>query len=211
MVWPTWPLWPHADAQRRRLLRTSEHHLGRSAAEGTGSGARVDHCGADVGGDSDSPLRERKVRGRQTRRPTANAVLTTVVDTWGRSWTPRCSSRSSDLIRRTVVDSRGPGHSPENRMVTSRWSPVSRRCGPAASRSAAATRLDQAELARCSALPWSARDSPGNCAAVAGRPLHLGYGYAGRQLERHPALHGLTGSDLELTVAELGEVLRDGR
>jgi len=143
--------WPHADAQRRRLLRTSEHHLGRSAAEGAGSGARVDHCGADVGGDSDSPLRERKVRGRQTRRPTANAVLTTVVDTWGRSWTPRCSSRSSDLIRRTVVDSRGPGHSPENRMVTSRWSPVSRRCGPAASRSAAATRLDQAELARCSA------------------------------------------------------------
>src|SRR6476659_10011950 len=150
-------------------------------------------------------------QGSRIQRRAANAVLTAVVDTWGRSWTPRCPGGSSGLLRWPAVDSRGPGRSPENRMVTSRWLPVSRRCGLAASRSAAATRLDQAELTRCSALPWSARDSPGDCAAVAGRPLHLGYGYAGRQFERHPALHGLTGSDLELTVAELGEVLSDGR
>ena len=57
----------------------------------------------------DSPPREWKVGGIQ--RPAANAVLTTVVDAWGRSWTPRCPSRSSGLIRRTAVDSRGPGHS----------------------------------------------------------------------------------------------------
>ena len=51
------------------------------------------------------------------QRPAANAVLTTVVDAWGRSWTPRCLIRSSDLIRWTVVDSRGPRHSPEKRKV----------------------------------------------------------------------------------------------
>ena len=38
-----------------------------------------------------------------------------VVDACGRSWTPRCPSRSSGLIRRTVMDSCGPEHSPENR------------------------------------------------------------------------------------------------
>src|SRR5689334_346170 len=54
------------------------------------------------------------------QRPAANAVLTTVVDTWGRSWTLRCPSRSSGLIRRTAVDSCGPGHSPEKRKVTAR-------------------------------------------------------------------------------------------
>jgi hypothetical protein len=47
--------------------------------------------------------------------PVANAVPTTVVDTWGRSWTPRCPSRSSDLLRWPVMGSRGPGHSPEKR------------------------------------------------------------------------------------------------
>ena len=53
--------------------------------------------------------------GTGYREPAANAVLTTVVDTWGRSWTPGCPSRSSGLIRRTAVDSRGPGRSPEKR------------------------------------------------------------------------------------------------
>ena len=54
-----------------------------------------------------------KVTGYMGRA--ANAVLTTVVDVWGRSWTPRCLSRSSGLIRWTVVDSCGRGRSPENR------------------------------------------------------------------------------------------------
>lgn len=62
----------------------------------------------------DSPPRERKVRGRRTQRRAANAVLTTVVDTGGRPWTPRSPSRSSGLLRRTAVDSRGPGHSLES-------------------------------------------------------------------------------------------------
>jgi hypothetical protein len=51
------------------------------------------------------------------QRPAANAVLTTAVDTWGRFWMPRCPSRSSGLIRRTAVDSCGPGRSPEKQKV----------------------------------------------------------------------------------------------
>src|SRR5215472_13351014 len=73
--------------------------------------------GKRVGDDDDSWQDKRKVRGRRVQRPAANAVLTTAVDTWGRSWTPRCPSRSSGLLRRTAVDSRGPGNSPENREV----------------------------------------------------------------------------------------------
>jgi hypothetical protein len=37
---------------------------------------------------------ERKVRGRRTQRPAANTVLTTAVETWGRSWTPRCPEQA---------------------------------------------------------------------------------------------------------------------
>jgi hypothetical protein len=66
--------------------------------------------GKRVGGNGDSPLGERKVRARRVQRPDANTVLTTAVDTWGRSGTPRCPNRSSGLIRRTVVDSRGLAH-----------------------------------------------------------------------------------------------------
>jgi hypothetical protein len=62
-----------------------------------------------------TPPQKRKVRGRRIQRPAANAVLTTALDTLGRSWTPRCPGRSSGLIRRTAMDSRGPGHSPEKR------------------------------------------------------------------------------------------------
>jgi hypothetical protein len=65
---------------------------------------------------SDSPPRERKVDLR-IERPAANAVLTTVVYTWSRSWTPRYPSESSGLFRRAAMDSRGPRHSPENRKV----------------------------------------------------------------------------------------------
>src|SRR5262249_7069318 len=72
---------------------------------------------AEVSRKLDSPSQERKVSGHRIQGPAANAVLTTVVDTWGRSWTPRCPIRSSGLIRRTVVDSRGPGHSPEKQKV----------------------------------------------------------------------------------------------
>ena len=123
-------------------LRVSKPlHIGFRNEEANASGSSRGDA-IEVNTRPDSPPRERKVKGRGYRGPTANAVLTTVVDAWGRSWTPRCPSRSSGLIRRTAVDSRGRGHSPENRMVTSRWSPFSRRYGPAASRSAAATRLD---------------------------------------------------------------------
>ena len=72
-----------------------------------------------LGGDGspDPTPREGSGRSRATayRGPAANAVLTTVVDTWGRAWTPGCPSRSSGLLRRTATDSRGPGHSPEKR------------------------------------------------------------------------------------------------
>jgi hypothetical protein len=53
--------------------------------------------------------------GSRIQRPAANAVLTTVVDAQGRSWTPKCPRSSSGLIRRTAVDSCGPGRSPEKR------------------------------------------------------------------------------------------------
>jgi len=55
--------------------------------------------------------------GFETKGPPANAVLTTVVDAWGQPWTPRCPSASSGLLRRSVVDSSGPEHSPEKRTV----------------------------------------------------------------------------------------------
>ena len=54
---------------------------------------------------------------RRIQRSAANAVLTTVVDTWGRSWTPRCLIGSSSLLRWAAVDLRGPRHSPEKRTV----------------------------------------------------------------------------------------------
>src|SRR5580704_6748606 len=50
---------------------------------------------------------ERKVIGLRLQRSAANAVLTTVVDAWGQSWTPRCPGRSSGLIRWAVVGSPG--------------------------------------------------------------------------------------------------------
>jgi hypothetical protein len=69
-----------------------------------------------------SPPQRRKVSSRRIQMPAANAVLTTVVDTRGRSRTPRCPSGSSGLIRWTVVDSCGPGHSPEKPKATGRLS-----------------------------------------------------------------------------------------
>ena len=74
-----------------------------------------------------TPRHESGRSGSPDTGPAANAVLTTAVDAWGRSWTPRCPSRSSGLIRRTVVDSRGRGHSPDNRKLDRRLS--SRRAG----------------------------------------------------------------------------------
>ena len=63
------------------------------------------------------PASEAEGQDRRVQRPAANAVLTTVVDTWGRFWTPRCLSRSSGPLRWAVVDLCGPGHSPEKRTV----------------------------------------------------------------------------------------------
>jgi hypothetical protein len=68
-----------------------------------------------VGRADRTPRPRAEGQGLPVQRPPANAVLTTVVDTWGRSWTPICPGRSSRLIRRTAVDSRGLGHSPEKR------------------------------------------------------------------------------------------------
>ena len=48
---------------------------------------------------------------------TANAVLTTAVDTCGRSWTLMGPNTSPGLVRRTVVDSYGPGNPSEKRKV----------------------------------------------------------------------------------------------
>ena len=48
-------------------------------------------------------------------RPAANAVLTTALDTCGRSWTPRCPGGSSGLHRWPAMDSPGLGNSPEKR------------------------------------------------------------------------------------------------
>ena len=63
------------------------------------------------------PASEAEGQDRRVQRPAANAVLTTVVDTWGRFCTPRCLSRSSGPLRWAVVDLCGPGHSPEKRTV----------------------------------------------------------------------------------------------
>jgi hypothetical protein len=117
----------------------------------------------------DSPLRERKVRGRRIRRTAANAVLTTVVDTWGRPWTPRCPSRSSSLIRRTVVDSCGPGNPPEKRKAdcsaavsaagdarrvgAAGWRSAAELCRTGSSGAAARRRARRQRRA----LPWEAR------------------------------------------------------
>jgi hypothetical protein len=57
--------------------------------------------------------------GFGTQRPTANALLTTVADGWGRPWTPRCRKSSSGLFRRTVVDACGCGNPSEKRKVDS--------------------------------------------------------------------------------------------
>ena len=127
---PNYPCLPHCSQLRGsgRQLRANDRLSSRSYRPGS---------------HFENPLcsgHQRKVI-RRLEMPVANAVLTTVVDTWSRPWTPRCPSRSSGQIRRTAVDSCRPGRSPENRMITSRWSPVSRRCGPATSRSAAATML----------------------------------------------------------------------
>ena len=73
-----------------------------------------------VGSPDLTPHLESGRSGVAVQRPAANALLTTVVDTWGRSWTPRCPSRSSGLIRRTAVDSCGRGRSPEKRTVVRR-------------------------------------------------------------------------------------------
>ena len=73
----------------------------------------------NVGSHDPTPRLRSGRSDRRMKRPVANTALTTVVDSWGRSWTPRCPGSSSGLFRRTVVDSRGPGHSPENR--TARW------------------------------------------------------------------------------------------
>jgi hypothetical protein len=50
---------------------------------------------------------------------TANAVLTTAVDTGGRPWTPRCPDTSSGVLMWPAVDSRGLGNPSEKRKVDS--------------------------------------------------------------------------------------------
>ena len=67
------------------------------------------------------------------RSSVANAVQTTVVDTWGQSWMPRCPGRSSGLIRWPVVDSPELAKPPEKRKVGSSTLPLTtsseqRRC-----------------------------------------------------------------------------------
>jgi hypothetical protein len=54
------------------------------------------------------------VLGFGTKRPIANAVLTTSVDASGRSWTPRFPDTSCGLLGRSAVDSCRPGNPPEN-------------------------------------------------------------------------------------------------
>jgi len=71
-----------------------------------------------------SPPQKQEVRDRRIQRTTASVVLTTIVNTRGRSWTPRCPSRSCGLLMRPPVDSRGPGHSPERRKVGGSTPPV---------------------------------------------------------------------------------------
>jgi len=55
------PFWPHEDAQRCRVLRTSEYRLGRSAVEWVGSGC--------VNGQFAVPA------GGQLKVPTASALF----------------------------------------------------------------------------------------------------------------------------------------
>ena len=57
------------------------------------------------------------VLGFGTKKPSANTVLTTAMDAWGRPWAPRSPESSSGLVRRPVMDSCGPGNSPEKRKV----------------------------------------------------------------------------------------------
>jgi hypothetical protein len=74
------------------------------------------------------PASEAEGQGSPDRGPVANAALTTVVDAWGRARTPGCLTRSSGLIRRTVVDSCGPAHPPEKQTVEGQAAPLVTAC-----------------------------------------------------------------------------------
>jgi hypothetical protein len=54
----------------------------------------------------------------------ANALLTTVLETWGRSWTPARPKASYGPVRWTVVDSTGPANPPEKWKVGSSILPL---------------------------------------------------------------------------------------
>jgi hypothetical protein len=90
----------------RRMVDTGDMSVfpGRSAPSGvTGRQARERALRTPSG----------RCRPKYTRccRLRRNAAPTTVVDTWGRLWTPRYLGGSSGLLRRIAVDSCGPGHS----------------------------------------------------------------------------------------------------
>jgi hypothetical protein len=49
----------------------------------------------------------------------ANVVLTTIMETWGQTWTMRSSVRALRQLRHALVDALGPAKPPENRSLNS--------------------------------------------------------------------------------------------
>jgi hypothetical protein len=99
-----------ARSGRKRVWARRAHQIRRSPAD------LIPRLRSASAARSDSHLGSAR-SDRRVDMPVANAVLTTVVDTGSRSWTPRCPSRSSGLLRWPAVDLYGPGHSPEKRKV----------------------------------------------------------------------------------------------
>jgi hypothetical protein len=54
----------------------------------------------------------------------ANALLTTAVDTWGRSWTPSGANAAVGPVRRPAMDLPGPAKPSEKRKVGGSTSPL---------------------------------------------------------------------------------------
>ena len=54
----------------------------------------------------------------------ANILLTTALDTWGRSWTPAGANASYGPVNGTLLDWRGPANPPEKRKIGSSILPM---------------------------------------------------------------------------------------
>jgi len=96
-------------------------------------------------------LAHRSMTWLGTKRPSANTVLTTAVDTWSRPWMPGSPGIPSDLFRRSMVDRRGLGHSPEKRTPAGRGSMSFGQATPTSLRALGHARLGAWALGLCAA------------------------------------------------------------